>query len=764
MTDPSKMNEPGVDSWAKVKHVWSSLKSGVLTEQSDKNRLKRFYVWVRHLSLFSRRRSRSLVTRVLWILVIWGMLVYLLAIAGIWWGSSKVIEDNFSNQASEWVRKLDELGTPLFTSEDKVQFRSIIDHVARFPELSYLRYYEASNNSIIAEYKAEKYLDAKIPRLTPTHMELLRIRVEADEPLYVETAQSDLSLIQAAAPIVVRSIQSDGLMDFDLNAQPSENYKIIGFIELGLDFGLYREKLIKNISIGSLVIALFLVFAAIIGRVVIKRALSPLTSLRQPLDKLAKGDIDVTVQGEGDEEIVSIANALNTTITALKGRDEKLRKLANYDALTGLLNKHNFNIQLKQEMERVLEYRDSSALMFIDLDEFKYVNDHLGHAAGDRLLIQIADLLKGRMRTDDVIARFGGDEFTVIARSVSESDAIAIADSIVKSMQDFVFVEKDQAFNIYCSVGVVMINEQESSLEEVFSHADMACYEAKSEGRNRYHMYDAAEQAENRQAADIGWSKRIKDALNDDRFSLYYQPVIGLQDANYEYFEVLLRMRLPDEEIVYPNAFLPAADRLGFSVDVDYLVIQKAMRKIAECKAEGRKLRLSINLTARAFAAPDLVNVVEQWIKKYDIEPEQIVFEITEQTVMRQLDHAKERITELSDLGCHFALDDFGANFSSFSYLKHLPVDILKIDGDFVADMADDPVDQTMVQAMVKIAKTLNKQTVAKYVEDLATLELLRKYGVDYVQGNYFSKPEPVLNVDSYHNAHEKLSSNVVHL
>ncbi len=550
-------------------------------------------------------------------------------------------------------------------------------------------------------------------------------------------------------------------MDFDLEEDSVENYKIIGYLELGLDFSQYQNKLKKNIFIGSLAVAALFFIAAFFGRILIKRSLRPLTNMQKPLERLANGEIDVHVDGEGDEEIVAIATALNTTIKALKSRDEELRKLANYDALTGLLNKHNFNIQLKQEVQRTIDEGDSSALLFIDLDQFKHVNDNLGHAAGDRLLKQVADLLKNRIRTDDVISRFGGDEFTIIAKSIKERDARIIAESILKAMQQFVFVEAGQAFNIYCSIGVVLIESDSFTAEEVFSQADMSCFHAKSEGRNRYHMFDLSEQEELRKSADISWSKRISDAIQNDYFTLFYQPIVSLHGDKQEHYEVLLRM-VTEEETIHPNAFLPAAERLGVAIDIDYWVVRNALRKLSEFKADGRDVYLSINLSGRIFEANDLIEKIQRYISQYEVDTDHIVFEITEQTAVRHIEKASKTISELSALGCQFALDDFGVGFSSFNYLKRLPVDILKIDGDFITDMVKDPVDQAMVKSMIQIAKTLDKKITAEYVQDAATLEMLKRFGADYVQGFYLGKPVRDTTRKKYDDALEHLDTNIL--
>ncbi len=756
MNDNKKNQQVLEDGWREAQHIRSDLKAGVREHSSS---LKK--IW-RKVPFFSRRKTTSLVNRVVGLLLIWSVVVYVLGVAGLWWSSNKVIEDNFSQQASDWVVKLDELGTPLYAANDEFLFQSIEEQVSRFPEISYLRYYEADKNTVIAEYLSEKIQSQKIPELSSSIIERLRFNIDSDQPVFIHTANKDLSLVQVATPIVTRSIRADNMMDFDLNESGVENYKIIGYLELGLDFTHYRDRLIENIVMGSVAVALLFLVAAFFGRILIKRSLRPLTNMQKPLEQLAKGEIDVHVKGEGDEEIVAIATALNTTIKSLKNRDEELRKLANYDALTGLLNKHNFNIQLKQEVQRTMDEGDSSALLFIDLDQFKHVNDNLGHAAGDRLLKQVADLLKNRLRSEDVISRFGGDEFTIIAKSIDENDARMIAESILKAMQDFVFVESGQAFNIYCSIGVALINGDDFTSEEVFSQADMSCFHAKSAGRNRYHMFDLSEQEELRKSADISWSKRISDAIKNDYFTLFYQPIVSLNGDTSEHYEVLLRMVMENDEEIHPNAFLPAAERLGVAIDIDYWVVRNSLRKLSEFKADGRDVYLSINLSGRIFEADDLIEKIKRYISQYNVDTKHVIFEITEQTAVRHIEKAGETISKISALGCQFALDDFGVGFSSFNYLKRLPVDILKIDGEFIEDMVKDPVDQAMVKSMIEIAKTLNKKTTAEYVQDAATLEILKKFGADYVQGYYLGKPRRDATRKHFEEALSHINTNVV--
>lgn len=724
------------------------------------------YKKFRSFPLFSRRRSKSIVDKMMSLLLLWGLVIYLLAIAGVWLGSTKVIEDNFSRQAADWIKKLDELGTPLYTGNVQESFSSIENHVSRFPEVSYLRYYDNKNKDVIAEYKSDDLLETQIDHPDADSFAAAQNKTAKGSPLFIQTADTDLSLIQVLSPIVIRSIQSEDMMNFDLESEQKESTKIIGYIEVGLDFSQYRQQLVDNLVLLSLGFGATFILAAIYGRIVIRRALKSLINLRKPLKKLAKGNINVSFDSDsdGDEEIVAISSALNTTIAALKNRDHELQQLANYDSLTGLLNKFNFNIKLKEEIERITAENDSSALLFIDLDQFKHVNDNLGHAAGDRLLVQVADLLKSRIREEDVLSRFGGDEFTIIAKSVNATEAKKIADSIVKSMHDFVFIEGNKSYNIFCSIGLAMIDPDGSTADEMFSQADMACFQAKSKGRNCYHMYDVIEQEQNRIETDFGWAKRIKDSMTDGSLSLYYQPIVSLMDEGVEHYEALLRMHSDNGEVLLPGAFLSAAERLGLAVEIDYWVIRNAFEQVKQFNEQGKTINLAVNLSGRVFEAPNLVKEVRKLLKQSNINPEDIVFEVTEQTAVRQLDRARRRINELMKLGFRFALDDFGVGFSSFNYLKKLPVEYLKIDGSFVVGMTEDPVDQAMIKAMIQIANILDKKIVAEHVEDKATLEMLKEFGADYAQGFFVGEPMPECRYEKYEAVLSHTASNVVKL
>jgi diguanylate cyclase (GGDEF)-like protein len=472
----------------------------------------------------------------------------------------------------------------------------------------------------------------------------------------------------------------------------------------------------------------------------IKKALAPLTDLQEPLARLARGDIDVLVESSGDEEIIAISNALNATISALKQRDRALREMADHDSLTGLVNRACFIQQLDDELLRIAHGNRSSAILFIDLDQFKYVNDTLGHAAGDRLLIQVTALLKARMREQDVISRFGGDEFTILARNVTKASALGIAKTINELMRNFHFLENGQSFNIYCSIGISMIDSDDFHAGDLIAQADIACHQAKRRGRNRLHMHEHADQDRQRMEVDVSWSQLINKALREDSFVLYYQPIIDLSGAGAEFYEVLLRMPGANGELELPSAFLPAAARFGLMLDIDRWVITHAIEALARLRAAGRDITLSVNLSAQSFEENSVLRHIEDSLRQHNLPAQALILEITEQMAIRHLDRTREFIQSLLDVGCRFALDDFGAGFSSFSNLKNLPVDYIKISQPFIENLATDSVDQAMVKSIIQIARALGRLTVAEYVQDARTIELLREFGVDYAQGNYIDK------------------------
>jgi diguanylate cyclase (GGDEF)-like protein len=687
--------------------------------------------------LMKRLGGHSLVSKVLLMHVSWAVLVYLLSVAGLWWVSSRLIQQYLEKQAVQWVAELDAIGTPLYVSKRNARLTQLQGRLSRFPEIAYVRYYDATGSQLLGDYAA----DGK--RALPALSETLRHQAGAlaggQRPYVFDSAAGSLDYVRLLYPVTIRALRADGLFNFDPDGKHGEKVKVIGYIDLGMDLGYYRDYVKKLLGLGGVLLVLMVGLSLTVGRFLIKRALAPLTGLQQPLARLASGDIDVTVEASGDAEIVAIGNALNATIGALKERNNALHEMANHDSLTGLVNRHFFIEQLNKELALRVVEPHSSAILFIDLDQFKYVNDTLGHAAGDRLLIQATALLKGRMRGHDVISRFGGDEFTILARNVSKNGALEIARTINDIMRNFHFIENNKTFNIYCSIGIAMIDSDQFQSEELIAQADMACHEAKRRGRNRYHMYELADQDKLRMEVDVSWSRLIKQALESDGFVLYYQPMVSLDGTGGEFFEVLLRMRGTEGQMELPGAFLPAAERFGLTLDIDHWVITRAIEVLAQLRTTQRDVRFSVNLGGSSFEDNALLDHIKDCLQRHQVPPYALTLEITEQIAVRYLERARDQVQSLLQLGCRLALDDFGAGFSSLSYLKILPVDFIKISQTFVQHLASDKVDQAMVRSIIQIAKSLRKQTIAEYVQDATTIELLCDYGVDYAQGNFIA-------------------------
>ncbi|WP_455217681.1 EAL domain-containing protein, partial [Kaarinaea lacus] len=428
-------------------------------------------------------------------------------------------------------------------------------------------------------------------------------------------------------------------------------------------------------------------------------------------------------------------------ITEQKAYEAELAYQAQHDSLTALYNRNFFQQELEREIQRAHRNNADFVLLYLDLDQFKYINDTLGHAAGDRLLMECADLLRSNLRDGDLLARFGGDEFTILLYEIKIESAMRVAEHLRNIFEQYKFYDNGKPFNVTSSIGATIVNQHTFDADEALSQADLACNIAKSQGRNCLHLYNPADRQKDGMAEDMGWASRVRDAFENDKFSLAYQPITSIESGLVHDYEVLLRMKLDDGDSILPGGFMPAAERFGLIHQVDRWVVKQAVRKLSELNTPGNSFRFAINLSARAFEDKELLALIKDVLKETGINPETLTFEITESAAISNLAEANHFIYRLKDLGCQFALDDFGTGFSSFSYLKHLPVDKLKIDGSFVKNMAYSSIDQAMVKSMNQIAHAIGKQTIAEFVEDVQTLDMLREFGIDFAQGNYLGKP-----------------------
>ena len=444
-------------------------------------------------------------------------------------------------------------------------------------------------------------------------------------------------------------------------------------------------------------------------------------------------------------------------VTEAHNLSQELSYQASHDSLTGLVNRRELENRLARVLETARTDGSHHALCYLDLDQFKVINDTCGHVAGDELLRQLSEILRSKVRRRDTLARLGGDEFGVLMEHCVLRQAQRVANTLRKCVEDFRFSWENKTFTIGVSIGLVPVTTDSASVAAALSAADTACYVAKDQGRNRVHVYHPEDLELARRHGEMQWVARINQALEEDRFCLSVQPIRALSDIDAEsglslpgcdshgYYELLLRMRDAGGRMVPPGAFLPAAERYSLSVKLDRWVVEKIFSWLDEHPEQLDRLSLcSINLSGHSIANEEFLQFVISRLDGTNVPAEKLCFEITETAAITNLVSATRFITALKGWGCCFALDDFGSGLSSFAYLKQLDVDYLKIDGVFVKDIVDDPISLAMVKSINDIGQVMGKRTIAEFVENDGILEKLREVGVDYAQGYRIGRPTPL--------------------
>ena len=435
-------------------------------------------------------------------------------------------------------------------------------------------------------------------------------------------------------------------------------------------------------------------------------------------------------------------------VTELRGMARQMSYQATHDALTGLVNRREFERRTEEAIDRGHRGDGQHVLCYLDLDRFKVVNDTSGHVAGDSMLREVAKLLRDAVRDSDTVGRLGGDEFGMLLIGCPLEKARQIADDVCRAVGDYRFVWKDKIFNIGVSVGLVEISRESGTLEELLAAADSACYVAKKQGSGRVAVYSARDEAVARHTGEIQWLQRLQGALKENRFQLYYQPIVPAygHDGSGPAMEVTVRLQDEQGHEVPPSEFIRAAERYRLMSLVDRWVVQTTLAALGRGAMPVPATRsVAINISGQTLGDVQILEFVVECLDSTGVAPAQVCFEITENAVVANLDHARRFVGVLHGLGCQFALDDFGSGVGSFSNLKNLPMDYLKIDGSFMRNLARDSVNQAMVTAMIKLARTLNFKVIAEQVEDAAALEAARRMGVDYVQGYAVGRPQPLL-------------------
>ena len=486
----------------------------------------------------------------------------------------------------------------------------------------------------------------------------------------------------------------------------------------------------------------------------------PIQEIAQAVNRIGEGVFSHTIMENSSGELKTLQKGFNSMSSSLKhaydGMQEKindatsmLRHQAQHDDLTGLINRREFEVRLERCLKSVHENNAQHIFCFLDLDQFKLVNDTCGHSAGDELLKQVSILLANKMRERDTLARLGGDEFGLLLENCTLVDANQINNALLKTIRDYRFIHDDKIFNIGVSIGVVVINQSFENVSEIIHAADLACYSAKSAGRNQSFLFNPGDVEVVRQRSAVESISDITDEIDDEQFMLYCQPIVPITSVatQVQHYEILLRKIDLDGKIILPTTFIPSAERYHLMPNIDRWVIKNvflAYQKLLEINAEKCNYIFSINLSGTSLGDKSLLNFIQDMFIKYSIPPESICFEITETAAIVNLKNTILLFSALRKLGCSFALDDFGSGMSSFTYLKNFDVDYLKIDGTFVKEMHINKIDHAMVRSIHSVAEAMNIKTVAEFVENEAILSELKSIGVHYGQGLYLGAPVTV--------------------
>jgi diguanylate cyclase (GGDEF)-like protein/PAS domain S-box-containing protein len=431
-------------------------------------------------------------------------------------------------------------------------------------------------------------------------------------------------------------------------------------------------------------------------------------------------------------------------VTELRGLHRQMSYQATHDALTGLVNRREFERRLEEATETARRGEAAHMLCYLDLDRFKIVNDSSGHLAGDSMLREVAKILRDAVRDSDTVGRLGGDEFGMLLVGCPLEKARQIADDVCRAVAAYRFTWHDRVFNIGVSLGLVEIGRESGPVEQLLAAADSACYTAKKEGAGRVSVYSPRDEAQARNNGDIEWLQKLQGAIKEERFTLYYQPIVAAYGGESEgpSMEVLLRMLDETGNEIQPADFVHAAERFRLMASVDRWVVQTTLQALSRNAFQlARDRSVAINISGQTLGDPQFLEFVVECLDSTGVSPDQVCFEIAESAVIGNLEHARRFVGVLHGMGCKFTIDDFGSGVGSFSSLKSLELDYLKLDGSFIRNLAGDSVSQTMVTAMIKLARTLNFKIIAEQVEDTAALDAARKMGVDYVQGFVIARP-----------------------
>ncbi len=577
-----------------------------------------------------------------------------------------------------------------------------------------------------------------------------------------------------SAPIYRNLVEID---DFAATTGGAEKNTTFSQLEVGqvyidlsmrISSDLKRNLLTKIVLIGLIGLLFSLLLAWWIGRNITK----PIQEIANAVNKVGEGSFSQTITENSSGELKTLQKGFNSMAASLKHAYDSMQdrvidatKMLLYqtqhDDLTGLINRREFEVRLERSLKSVHENNAQHVFCFLDLDQFKLVNDTCGHAAGDELLKQVSLLLDNRMRDRDTLARLGGDEFGLLLENCSISDASQISNALLKLVRDYRFMYEDKIFNVGVSIGLVVINAGFDSVSDVIHAADMACYAAKKAGRNQSYLFNAGDVEVTLRKTAVEAVADLTDEIDDKQFVLYCQPILPLATVapftsalpltpsiqEPQHFEVLIRKVGQDGKHMLPTTFIPSAERYHLMPNIDRWVIKQTFSTFRQLLAKSNEkcnYAFSINLSGTSLGDKSLLGYIREQFAIYAIPPQCICFEITETAAIVNLKNTINLFSSLRKLGCTFALDDFGSGMSSFMYLKNFDVDYLKIDGSFVKEMDVNKIDHAMVRSIHSVAEAMGIKTVAEFVESEAILKELKSIGVHYGQGLYLGAPVPI--------------------